>query len=540
MTMQGSLVSSSGDDEWKTTIPNKSKSRVIKRRVFIGSLRFSSKLEHKLRDLFSQSAIAIRGDIQIDFPKHLQQEHTGSLVRIEGSACFALVECDIEMAIKCLHGRMFDGNYLAVKLEKKQSNGRKNIKKFGGGWTKPQKSRSIPDRKKHLPSSNDESINSDRNDSLTINHMVPPLEEDDIATLSQDINDFVSDQLKEREGDDGLNVGIACTTAVVALLSAKNSGSVEPEVKIIQAKETPLNLNSGGTSKSENEDDVLAFHSKFKSAGLSQLVNEYGKYDACFEKTNIVTKKDTHLPSSTHSMMSTKQKEEIKGNASTRTRELNGMLAPNGKAPIHVQLVSFGYKYSVPPQARDGWSHSNPLSPMDCRDLPRAPHYVAKLSGLSFKVKQALLRECYNNTKTEENTGNESAAMGEKEHSGKNVNQLKLKGEDIGSNVLKAIEEAIHDGGHGYGFPLEITVYIGSEYGRHRSVVLCEIAAQTIRGMLRKSSDDKITDPVSVSTRHRDVDNNHRDDEAFGKDLKREHEVEARRKKKQERLEDRY
>jgi len=518
------------DNGWNNVSQTKSKAQSQKRRVFISGLRFSSKLEDKLRELFSKSAIAIRGNVHIDFPKHLQQGHTESSGGIGGSTCFAFVECDTEMAVNCLNGMMFDGNFLTVKLEKKQSKGRQHVKKFGGGWTKPQISRPVPDGKQSLLSTSAEMLNPIiKNDaSSAMNHTVPL--EGSCELLSEEINELVSDALKETSESDGLNAAIASTTAVVALLSAKFAGSdaVKSEQSKIEDKETVSNSNS---------DDVSAFHSKCKSS-FSRIMDDYGEYDANFEQKNMQTKKGSPA-SSTHATVSTKQ-DKIKGNTSNQINDLNGMLAPNGKAPIHIQLVSFGYKYSVPPQAREGWSHSNPLSPMDCRDLPRAPHFVAKLSGLSFKVKQALLRECHNKTNTEDDTISDSAPIVEKENPPKKPNQLKLKAEDIAVNVLKAIEEAIRDGGHGYAFPLEITVYIGSEYGRHRSVVLCEIAAQTIRGMLRKMTDNTISDPVSVGTRHRDVDNNHQDGEAFGKDLKKEHEAETRRKKKQEWLEDRY
>jgi hypothetical protein len=58
--------------------------------------------------------------------------------------------------------------------------------------------------------------------------------------------------------------------------------------------------------------------------------------------------------------------------------------------------------------------------------------------------------------------------------------------------------------------------------------------AQTIRTLLRENADGRITQPVSVSTRHRDVDQKHKDDEAFGNDLRKKHDAEVKRKKRQE------
>ncbi len=120
------------------------------------------------------------------------------------------------------------------------------------------------------------------------------------------------------------------------------------------------------------------------------------------------------------------------------------------------------------------------------------------------------------------------------------VYPMVVKSEEMSLTIFSAIEEAIRSGGHGYAFPLEAKIHIGSEYGRHRSVVLCEKLAQMIRTLLRQNEGSRIQQPVSVSTRHRDVDNNHRDEEAFGTDLRREHETEVKRKKKQEWLESKW
>jgi len=518
------------DDGWKTKPQSKSIA-TIRRRVFIGGLRFDSQLQEKLRDLFAESAINIRGEVNISFPKHLRNGHVGSPTRIAGSECFALVECNVEVAIKCLNGRNFDGKLLIVKSEKKQVDRRKNTKKFGGGWTKPQ-NLSPATSHTHSPlslSANKDDFTVNHQSSSPMNHTVPFGEGVESKTLPEDINDL-SDQLKVSKEKDELNFDTPSTTARAALTSANFEASDD-----VKREQKTITSNSGEKEAENGKmDEVSAFHLKCKS-GLTHLIHDYGEHDVNFDTKKIDKKKDSHLS------------QENKYRTSKQTIRLNGMLAPNGKAPIHIQLVSFGYKYSVPPQARQGWSHSNPLSPIDCRDLPRAPHYVAKLSGLSFKVKQAILRECYNNTETDfqhdyddEEEENNCTSIVEKEHDEKKSNKLKLMSKNIGVKVLKAIKEAINDGGHGYAFPIEITVHIGSEYGRHRSVVLCEYTAQTIRGMLRKTTDSTITDPVSVSTKHRDVDNNHRDDEAFGKDLKREHEAETRRKKKQEWIEDRY
>ena len=105
---------------------------------------------------------------------------------------------------------------------------------------------------------------------------------------------------------------------------------------------------------------------------------------------------------------------------------------------------------------------------------------------------------------------------------------------EISSNLMHAVKDAI-DAGYGHAAPLSMTFHLGSEYGRHRSIVLCEVAATALRSLLRKNEANSITQPVSVSTRHRDVDKAHRDDEAFGIDLKLEARAVDKQRKREER-----
>jgi len=86
-----------------------------------------------------------------------------------------------------------------------------------------------------------------------------------------------------------------------------------------------------------------------------------------------------------------------------------------------------------------------------------------------------------------------------------NQSQLKKKAYELALRILQAIKEATADG-YGFSSPLDMNVFVGSESGRHRSVVLCEFAAASLRGLLRKNEGNIITQSVSVSTRHRDVD----------------------------------
>jgi hypothetical protein len=71
--------------------------------------------------------------------------------------------------------------------------------------------------------------------------------------------------------------------------------------------------------------------------------------------------------------------------------------------------------------------------------------------------------------------------------------------------VADALVEAIDTGGHGYVSPLSMTIFVGSELGRHRSVVATELGATAIRQLLRQNMDCRFRCAVSVGCRHRDI-----------------------------------
>lgn len=404
-----------------------------------------------------------------------------------GSNCFALVQCqDVQEAIKCLHGISFLGNVIVVKNEKKPNSGGRNSRNnngFGAGWAKPS-----------------ESFKSKQGSNKSSSH-------DKTFVEGKEKSENIS-------GDD----------------EKKSDGMVKS-----QASQSAL-MNIMKDDEKLIQDDIDSFHSRCK-LGLNQLMQEYGEYDPDFENMKVSEPETKPKPYANQNKKQLNQSDD-------RSSGGGGMLAPNGSAPINIELVSFGFKYSVPPQARQGWSHSNPLSPIDCRSLPRCPHYVSKLSGLSYKVKKTLLSSDYGapQIKDEDLDGEmeKVAISSDNENETKKFhNPLAVQSNEISETIMKAIEEAI-EGGHGYAFPLNTIVHIGSEYGRHRSVVLCENIAQNLRKLLRINDKDRIKAPVSVSLRHRDVDRNHKDEEAFGDDLRREHEAEVKRKKKEEWLESRF
>ena len=184
-----------------------------------------------------------------------------------------------------------------------------------------------------------------------------------------------------------------------------------------------------------------------------------------------------------------------KNDKSARFR--NGALAPQGQASsIQVELVSFGYKYGL---SRTGSSISNPLPPLDCRDLPEIPLHMARLSGLNHHVKRVL-------SKYPPNTKNETSTALATEAS--SPPPLLQKSNQLALEIMYCIREAIANGHGCSSSPLNMTVFVGSETGRHRSVVLVEFAASSVRKLLRSVNQDAIiiTQLVSVTTRHRDID----------------------------------
>jgi hypothetical protein len=152
-------------------------------------------------------------------------------------------------------------------------------------------------------------------------------------------------------------------------------------------------------------------------------------------------------------------------------------LAQHGKAPIHINFCSFGHHHGAPAELRNGWSHAQPLRPFDSRDLEPVPHYLAWEDGLSGTVKRALMSS-----------------------------RIRKFADEMSKQTAAAVVEAVEEGGHGYALPLRMVVYVGSESGRHRSVVLCELAATAIRNFLRSNAGgNRFKQPCSVGTQHRDL-----------------------------------
>ena len=69
-----------------------------------------------------------------------------------------------------------------------------------------------------------------------------------------------------------------------------------------------------------------------------------------------------------------------------------GMLLHYGRASVHLELSSFGYKYSAPPTSHGTASPMPAASrPWTCNDLDRALGHVSKFNSLSYLVRRSLL-----------------------------------------------------------------------------------------------------------------------------------------------------
>lgn len=236
--------------------------------------------------------------------------------------------------------------------------------------------------------------------------------------------------------------------------------------------------------------------------------------------------------------------------ASPAAVETTSRLERHGKAPIHVEFTSFGYRHGIP-KGEPG--HRLPLAPIDTRSvLPPVPPYMAWMDGLSGGVKNVMLRYKapredadqergdrlvnrndyhHGRYRTRSNrcpTTDDTAAKAASSRQNATVSTPEqadattdsLSGPCVYSNVrdfarkavaplvADALVTAVAEGGHGYAAPLHMTIHIGSELGRHRSVVAAELAATALRKILRVNALDRFSCAVSVGSRHRDIKKN--------------------------------
>jgi len=433
-----------------------SRSKGNSKRIYIGNLPQNDNIKAKLVDFLNQQANlgVVDGDVTI--------------VR-QGAA--ALVACaDVNRAIATLNNVEFEGNKLAVQRERKKRPNNQSNKQPFRGWNRPSSIKNKPQAnhksaevKKETPKEKSPISTETQDEKLFDNEL----------ELSQHLGSIVESELQAAKEDhangDVVNAVIA-STAAMTLLSSANAFGLEQhndELKNDSAEQPPQIANSFADDL--QADDTVDFLAQAKKP-LSELLADYGEQDLDFQKVVPTT-----IPTEPTRKENTRQ-------------DYNNRLTLQGKAPIHVEVTSFGYIHGVPSEVRSGgWSYAHPLSPMDCRDLPQVPQYMARQDGLSPAVKRSLLN------------------ARDQDDEAKRDNCVRECANELGNQMFGALQEAIESGGHGHASPLRMTVYAGSESGRHRSVVVCELAATALRKLLRSNKDNRITQPVSVGTRHRDI-----------------------------------
>lgn len=382
-------------------------------------------------------------------------------VNVRGKNPHALVDCGSQanVVIRKLHQQTWQGQRLVVQREKRNNNNNNNNQNkksqgFSSSWSTP----SVPQHS---------------HDTQQLREFTPISSSQAALDIEQAVTEELSNAV--HSGDDPLNVAIA-STAAATLLAAMNAISLDEDNTVVKDDPTKLNhVNDAQEQRGdglqmplddnydENDDDYIKEEpTSFQLKPMADLLADFGQADPNWKNLYV----DTSL----------QQQGQQKDQGTTNR------LGFKGKAPIHICFQSFGFSRGAPKRMA-GWSHSQPLLPLDCRDCPTVPGYLAWRDGLSGEVKRAFQYQ-----KLQE--GQPSLQD--------------FARETVASQTWVALKEA-QQAGHGYASPLEMTIHVGSESGRHRSVVACEWAATELRKMLRTNVNDVILQPVSVGTMHRDV-----------------------------------
>jgi len=226
---------------------------------------------------------------------------------------------------------------------------------------------------------------------------------------------------------------------------------------------------------------------------MSVLLEDFGTQDTNWKNNkNIVQQENTTTAMNTTTT------------ASTQSSSSSSRLAPHGKAPIHISIESFGYTHGAPSRPQSYTIHTHPLPPFDCREIcDPVPKHLDYHDGLHSGVVKRILKQPSQlvvNENDEEDDGDGRRYRDLQEYA-----QAYIATQCIWPALLEA--QTVH----GYANPLIMTIQIGSNLGRHRSVVVVEWVAIQIRKMLRKQQEQsqdnasQIHQPVSVGTVHRDL-----------------------------------
>lgn len=268
-------------------------------------------------------------------------------------------------------------------------------------------------------------------------------------------------------------------------------GSISQEILTV-SKALPLEENTANSVDESVIRNSGDFTSQCRKLSLAAFMEDYGTYDPDWMKAPI--------PEQSSQLMDFVRDIDVQNNAQqvvTCKKSLDGCnrLQTHGRAPIHVEFVSFGYHHGIPAEIRHhstGNSYKQPLPPFDTRlILAPIPPHLAWMDGKSSVIKAAMLRWQATSTKSHSKT----------EH----MNVRDYAEDVLGRIVSNALVDAMVSGDHGFASPITMTIFVGSELGRHRSVVASELGATALRQRLRKNQDNRFQCPVSVGCRHRDI-----------------------------------
>ena len=533
------------EDDFGFHLPKQSKKVKQSARLYIGNLPADvDHLESALQKMFQEIANinVLEADITIVRPKQKQAQ-----------TCHAFVTCasnqDADRAIANLNRHQFQNQRLVVQRERKSTKGRNNSKNninnnkgfntkskaekatsgsafSANSWSKPsnvsQKSASNNPKPKPILK---QKVDNSATDSLTETSAAA-------ATTSTDfLAEVVADEMKTSidtgDKNEVLNTAIASMAAASFLSSAlgdpddNDDGAVEESKNIHEESTRVLDeiatiddfrarcqkplaellddygeqdpnwqqvVPNDGVSVAkppQNQRDSLELEQSYDVATisdfrarcqkpLSELLNDYGEEDPDWQQ---VVPTEMPKPKKEAKTVSFGIKQESEESEKTEQQQTESRLGRHGKAPIHVELVSFGYTHGAPPEIKRGWSHAHPLPAFECRDLPEVPGYLTWRDGVSGYVQRTLLTEP----------------------------EVREMAQKLAEQSFEAIQEAINEGGHGYASPLQMKVYVGSDSGRHRAVVVAEHGAKIVRSRLRENKNNRISVPVSIGTMHRDV-----------------------------------
>lgn len=390
----------------------------------------------------------------------------------------ALVDCGVQAnhLIQSLNQETWLGNKLTVQRER-----RRNSKKDTGSTLKQQKKPGFGGRGWSAPKG-PSSAGSSKTASESLQERefvkIP------VNQAAKDIQNVVEEEFKnaERNGEDPMNVAIASTAAAsfLAAMGAFQGDELAATAFNYEADGEPsasTNWEHKVLDSGDNE-ETLSEPTVFEMKPMSELMADFGQADPNWKK-----------------MQPTSNDAVANDNSVDCDTTTTSQLAPKGKAPIHISLTSFGFSKGAP-KRMDGWSHRQPLLPLDCREFPTVPNYLAWQDGLSSSVKRALQYPQHSHHRGKDRNTEDSSEK-------QSLHDFARK--SVAPQVFEALLNAQNQGGHGYISPLEMTIFVGSELGRHRSVVVCEWAAIQLRKMLRRNDNNAVHEPVSVGTIHRDV-----------------------------------